>query len=197
MTTGSVIRAKRLMNGDCIGVISPSWCGPAQFPHRFERGVKCLHELGYDVKTAKHALGQYGTYLAATPQERASDLMDMFLDDKVKAIIATIGGNHSCQLLPYLDFDVIRNHLKIFVGFSDITVLHLALWTQAGLVTFYGPTVMTEFADYPEMHPYTRDSFLRAVSGVSPMGQLSCSDTWTDEFLDWSEKLDLTRPRQL
>ena len=85
-----------------------------------------------------HALNRLG-FVSDTPQNRADDLHRMFGDPEVKAIVAAIGGDHSCHLLPLLDFDLIWHNPKVFMGFSDITVLNVAIWKETGLVTFNGP----------------------------------------------------------
>jgi muramoyltetrapeptide carboxypeptidase LdcA involved in peptidoglycan recycling len=119
----------------------------------------------------------------------------MFGDSEVKAIIAAIGGDHSCHLLPLLDFDLIRKNPKVFMGYSDITVLNVAIWKETGLVTFNGPALLTDFAEYPRMFEYTEKYMLKALCEASSMGVIEPSTWWTEEFLDWAEKKDLTRPR--
>ena len=121
----------------------------------------------------------------------------MFLDKEVKAIVCTIGGDHSNQILKYLDFDLIRNHSKIFMGYSDITVLHLAIAKKSNLRTYYGPCIISEFGEYPEILPYTLKYFKKALSSVNKIGEIPQSDSWTWEFLDWAEKKDQTRARAL
>src|SRR5204863_3922381 len=104
---------------------------------------------------------------------------------------------HSCHLLPLLDWDLIRRNPTILVGFSDVTVLNLAIHAATGLVTFNGPALMTDFGEYPEPLDYTLDSFFRTVTRAEPVGVLAPSPTWTEEYVDWRERLDLTRPRAL
>ncbi len=87
----------------------------------------------------------------------------MFRDPDVRLIVAAIGGDHSCHLLPLLDFDLIAAHPKLFMGYSDITVLNVAIWQRTGLVTFNGPTLLTDFAEHPKMFEYTQAAFLKAV----------------------------------
>ena len=116
----------RLQPGDTVGIISPSWGGGARYPHRIERGAAHLRSLGFKVKIAPHALNSIG-FVSDTPENRVADIHAMFLDPEVKAIIASIGGDHSCHLLPLLDFDLIAAHPKIFMGYSDITVLNVAI----------------------------------------------------------------------
>jgi muramoyltetrapeptide carboxypeptidase LdcA involved in peptidoglycan recycling len=121
----------------------------------------------------------------------------MFANPKIKAIIAAIGGDHSCHLLPRLDFDLISQNPKVFMGFSDITVLNVAIWKKTGMVTFNGPALLTDFAEYPHMLRYTKEYFIKAVMCKEPIGKIAPSLDWTEEFLDWGKKNDLERPRQL
>ena len=121
----------------------------------------------------------------------------MFVDPDIRAIIAAIGGDHSSQLLPHLDFDLIRKHPKIFMGFSDITVLNVAIWQQTKLVTFNGPAILTDFGEYPRIFDYTKTSFLETVASTVTPGVIKEAPAWTEEFLDWKLKQDLFRPRQM
>ena len=188
------MRPPRLRTGDTVGIVSPSWGGAGMFPHRVERGAQHLESLGFKVKIAPHALNQLG-FVSDTPQNRADDIHSMFADPEVKAIVATIGGDHSCHLLPLLDFDLIRKNPKIFMGYSDITVLNVAIWKETGLVTFNGPTLLTDFAEYPRMFEYTERYLLKALCKAKPVGPVEPSAWWTEEFLDWTTQEDLKRPR--
>lgn len=189
------LKPTELKGTDTFGVVSPSWGGGARFPHRIERGVAHLRSLGFQVKIAAHALHCAG-FVSDTAENRAADIHAMFLDPEVKAIVASIGGDHSCHLLPLLDFDLIAAHPKVFMGYSDVTVLNVAIYAMTGLTTFNGPALMTDFAEYPAMPEYTEQYFLKAVCHSKPVGPVSPSDWWTEEFLDWSKQADLTRPRE-
>ena len=189
------MKPARLRRGDTIGVVSPSWYGGEAFAHRVARGVAHLEALGYTVRIAPHALNSAG-YVSDTAEHRAADLHAMFADPQVRAIIATIGGDHSCHLLPLLDWDLIRANPKILLGFSDITVLNVAIWTMTGLVTFNGPALMTDWAEYPQMPEYSEMYALRTLTSSQPVGPIAPAPWWTDEFLDWETQADLTRPRQ-
>lgn len=191
-----MLKPPKLQLGDTVGIISPSWGGAGTFPHRVEQGVRQISRLGLKVRFAEHALNQNG-YVSDTPDNRARDIHEMFADPDVRAIIASIGGDHACHLLPLLDFELIRNHPKIFMGYSDVTVLNVAIWKKTGLVTFNGATLLTDFAEYPHMLGYTREHFLKAVMGEDAIGVVEPSSYWTEEFLDWGEKKDLERPRVL
>jgi muramoyltetrapeptide carboxypeptidase LdcA involved in peptidoglycan recycling len=186
----------RLQPGDTIGVVSPSWNGLGLFPHRLERARRYIESLGYELKLAEHALGDRG-YVSGTSEERAADIHAMFADPAVKAIVAAIGGDHSCQLLPLLDFDLIARNPKIFIGFSDISVLNVAIHQRTGLVTFNGPAILTDFAENPHMPEYVERYFLRALATGEPIGAIEPAAEWTEEFLDWSTQADSERPRAM
>lgn len=166
------------------------------FPHRLEAGVEFLTSIGFKVNIGSNALGVQGS-VSGTPQERADDIHALFADAGISAIIASIGGDHSNELLPLLDWDLIRANPKVFVGMSDITVLNLAIQVETGMVTFNGPMVCFPLAEYPIAHAYTADSFARTLMDTEPVGAIQPAPSWTDEFLDWSTKADQERPRTL
>jgi muramoyltetrapeptide carboxypeptidase len=189
------VKPERLWPGDAVGIVSPSWYGGEVFAHRIERGVEKLRALGFRVKIAPHALNASG-YVSDTPENRAADLHAMFTDPDVHMVMATIGGDHANHLLPLLDWELIRANPKIFMGFSDITVLNVAISTMTGLVTFNGPSLMTDWAEFPDMPDYAERYVRRALTMAEPIGEIEPSPWWTDEFLDWSTQTDLIRPRE-
>ena len=183
-----------LKNGDTIGIISPS-AGLHPFcPHRTFEGEKTLKKLGYKVKYAPHSLENNG-YVSTSPQKRVDDLHQMFLDKEVTAIICSLGGENANQLLKYIDFSIIKNNPKIFLGYSDITILHCAFASQSQLRTYYGPTLQTEFAEYPDIDPYVTEYFNKAIASNKVIGKINPSKEWSDEFLNWFTKEDQKRKR--
>jgi len=188
-------KPKRLTKGDKIAVVSPSGCAAALFPHRVERGVAALKKLGFAVELFRTVYKSYHGS-AGTPEERAADLHRAFEDPSIAAIMAATGGISLNEVLPLLDYDLIRKNPKIFCGYSDNTLLHFALATQANLVSFYGPGLMHQFGEYPAPLPYSVESFMSALTGKEQEAILPSAE-WTDEILNWFEKLDLTRARHL
>ncbi len=189
------ILAPALKHGDTIGIVSPSWFGGEAFLPRAQRGIAQLQRLGFRVRVAEHAFNHHG-HVSDSAENRVADLHAMFADPEVTAILATIGGDHSCHLLPLIDWNRIRSNPKIFMGFSDMTVLNVAIWSQTGLVTFNGPALLTDWAEFPEMPAFSREGALRAICVPEPVGDLGESEWWTEEFLDWSTGEDATRPRR-
>lgn len=135
-------------------------------------------------------------WVSGSPQARAEDIHSAFADDEVTVVLSSIGGNHCNQLLPHLDYELIRTNPKIFQGYSDITVLHWSFLKHAGLRTFYGPALTTNLAEFPAVLPYT-DSWLRAAWFGDQRLEFRPAEEWTDEFLDFDTKADLERPREL
>jgi len=186
---------KRVRKGDTVAIVSPSFGAVGQFPHRTERGIAYLESLGLRVRLMPHAAETAG-WASSSAVSRVTDIHDAFSDDQVTAIVCGIGGNHSSQLLPLLDYDLIGRHPKIFQGYSDITVLHWAFAKHARLRTFYGPALVTQMAEFPSVLPFT-DRFMRAAwFGESPL-EFEPATEWTDEHLEWADKTDLTRPRAM
>lgn len=187
----------RLKKGDTIGLISPS-AGLAPFAmHRIEKAKKSLEEMGYQVKIGQNALKNNG-YVSAPAKLRAKDFNDMFENKNISLIMCTIGGDHANQILKYLDFNQIRKNPKAFIGYSDTTVLHYALFTQANLATYYGPAAMTQFGENPTVFEYTREHFNKALTDHrSGVINFVPSLVWTEESLDWFQKKDLERPRKM
>lgn len=154
--------------GDTIGIITPASAPPE--PSRIDRAAEFIEKMGFKAKLAPHVRRRWG-FLAGTDQERASDLMAMFSDSKVKAVLCFRGGYGTARLLPLLDFEIIRANPKIFVGYSDITSLHCAFLRKAGLVSFHGPMLNSDFLN-ERLPDFTRDSFLRTLMNPAPAGSI-------------------------
>ncbi|MFU7598134.1 S66 peptidase family protein [Legionella pneumophila] len=120
--------------GDTIGLITPS---SPMMPGRLESGISYLQQKGFKVKVGKHVHDSQ-RFMAGDDENRAQDIMDFFLDQEVKAIMATGGGYGSQRILPFLDYDVIRANPKILTGFSDTTALQSGLLKKAGIISCTG-----------------------------------------------------------
>lgn len=128
---------KRISTGDTIGVVAPS--RPIYTIKReINEGIKSLEALGFNVKLGGN-LDKHFYYSAGSAKERADDVNSMFADSEVKAVMSATGGISANQILPYIDYELIKNNPKIFIGYSDITNLLLGIYNKTGLVTFHGP----------------------------------------------------------
>lgn len=131
-----LIKPKRLKKGATLGLVAPA--SPIYSSTDFDKMIIALEELGYKLKLGQHVRDRKG-YLAGEDKDRANDLLTMFKDNEIDGIICTRGGWGSNRILDLIDFSVIKENPKVFVGFSDITSLHLAILKNTGLVTFHGP----------------------------------------------------------
>ena len=122
--------------GDTVALVSPSAATAERIDLQLAR--EAMQALGFKVRIGAHYASRYG-HLAGTDAERAGDLDTMFADDEVKGIVCVRGGSGAARLLPLLDYATIRANPKVLLGYSDITALHAAILSQAGLVTFHGP----------------------------------------------------------
>ena len=192
-----MIKPMKLRSGDKVAALSASWGGPATFPHRYEAGKRQLQDaFGVTVVETPHAL-RPAEWLERNPRARADDLMEAFRDPSIKAVISTIGGDDSIRLLPYLDLGIIRSNPKIYMGYSDTTVTHLACFA-AGLVSFYGPAIMAGFGENGGLFPYMADSVRTTLFCSSPIGVIEPNtEGWTVEFLDWAEPENQSQGRKL
>jgi len=164
------MRVNTLSPGDTIGIIAPS--RPIyNIKKEVEAGISTLQQMGFKVKRGQH-LENHFFYSAGTPTERISDLHKMFADPEVNAIICATGGSSANQLIELVDFKLIKNNPKIFIGYSDITILLLAINAKTGLPTYYGPTAY-------EMSKLTQRSkdFLFQLLGKDP-GLLEYPREW-------------------
>jgi muramoyltetrapeptide carboxypeptidase len=134
------LKPPALKSGDIVGIISPA--GATYRPEDIEIVQDAVRGLGLVPHVAPHVLDRYG-YLAGTDRDRAADVNAMFANPKVAALLPVRGDWGCARLLPYLDYEQIRQHPKIIVGFSDLTALLLGISAQTGLVTFHGPNGLT------------------------------------------------------
>lgn len=172
----------KLKQGDEIRVVSPATSlGMIPLDQR-ELAIKRFNQLGLNVSLSKNAEDIDG-WQSSSIQSRVEDIHDAFLDPNVKAVITTLGGFNSNQILRYLDYDLIRNHPKFFCGYSDITALHNAIYSKTGLVTYYGPH-FTTFGMLKGIE-YTYKGLKKCLFEKEPF-EIVPADLWSDDlwFLD-------------
>lgn len=134
----TVLKGNVLKSGDCIGIVAPA---SGMDGMDISMAISKLQSWGYKVKLAPHLYKQSG-YLAGSDVERAEDLNAFFADDTVNAILCLRGGYGSERMLDLLDYEMIKQHPKILIGYSDITALHMALWEKCHLVSAHGAMVI-------------------------------------------------------
>ena len=161
-------KAKKLKFGDTIGLIAPS--GAVRTEGAIQRAVAETERMGFRVKLGESAGKKYG-YLSGEDHVRAQDINAMFADPEVDAMICLRGGYGAMRILDRLDYDLIRRNPKIFVGFSDITALHIALLNRCDLVTFHGPMAAANWAGKP-LDDFSLASMYQTLMHAVPAGAL-------------------------
>lgn len=134
-----------LKEGDTIGIVSPSSAIFDSEPYDIAK--ESFEAMGLKVRFGKNTRNRYG-HLAGTDEERAEELNEMFRDKNIKAVIALRGGSGAARILDKIDYEAIKNNPKIFIGYSDITALHTAIFTKTGLVTFHGPVAVSSWNSF-------------------------------------------------
>ncbi|QXM06601.1 S66 peptidase family protein [Crassaminicella indica] len=149
---------KGLNFGDTIGVVAPA--GPVS-REKADCAKAVLEEMGFKVKMGKSCYLSYGGYLAGEDEIRAEDVNNMFKDKDVAAIICIRGGYGCTRMMELLDIELIKKNPKIFVGYSDVTALHLLFNQKADLATYHGPMVVSNMLDF---NPFTKKSFFNVIN---------------------------------
>ncbi|MEX0593339.1 MAG: LD-carboxypeptidase [Balneolaceae bacterium] len=160
---GVKILPRALRRGDTLGLVSPA--GRVYDEQVYRDMESSLSEMGFRFRYGGHAKNAYG-YLAGTDEERAKDVNEFFSDPGIDGILCIRGGWGCNRILPFLDFDRIARNPKFLGGYSDITALHLSIYSQTGLPTFHGPNGTSDWT------PFTRRSFQRMVMGIDTVGPL-------------------------
>ncbi|HEM3589145.1 S66 family peptidase [Streptococcus suis] len=170
---------KKLKKGDHIRVVSPS--SSIERIGGFEANLTAkekLEDLGFKLSFSEHYF-ENDIFDSAPIASRVVDLEVAFADESVDAILTTIGGFNSNELLPYLDFDLIARHPKIFCGYSDTTALLNAIYAKTGMQTYMGPAYSSFKMDLGQQ--YQTEAWLKAVTQDSydliPSPEWS-SDAW-------------------
>ncbi|MBI2018309.1 LD-carboxypeptidase [Candidatus Daviesbacteria bacterium] len=131
-----IIKPPKLNIGDTIGIVASSLPVLPSFKENYERGKKLIEEMGFKIKEGK-TISQTRWWMAGTPKEVAWDINNMFADKKIKAIIAQTGGYSAISILEHLDYPLIAQNPKPFIGMSDVTAYHLAIFAKIGMVGFH------------------------------------------------------------
>lgn len=173
---------KRLKPGSNIRIIAPSLSMKIISDETLDFAQNRFKEMGYVVSLGKH-VSEMDQFHSSSMESRIEDLHDAFQDPSVDAILTVIGGFNCNQLLEFIDWSIIKNNPKIFCGYSDISILHNAILSQTGLITYYGP----HFSTFGQkiLDKYEIDYFLKALTTEQSFF-IEPSKTWSNDrwYLD-------------
>jgi muramoyltetrapeptide carboxypeptidase LdcA involved in peptidoglycan recycling len=180
------IYPQKLKAGDEIRIIAPS-CSASMISHTIrEIANNRLSYLGFKISFGRN-IEETDGFTSSSIKSRVTDLHKAFLDKKVKAIFAVIGGFNCNQLLRYIDWNIIKNNPKVFIGYSDTTALQNAIFAKTGLVTYSGPAWST-FGQ--KLHfDYTMDYFKKCLMSDEVI-DIKPSKDWTDDawYMDQNDR---------
>lgn len=161
------VKPFRLKADSTIGVVAPA--GPYSDEGVFRKALESIQMLGFNIVLGSSVHKKDG-YLAGSDYDRAEDINSFFCRTDIDGIICLRGGYGTLRILNKIDFKAIKKNPKVFVGYSDITAIHIAIKNKCNMVTFHGPMLYSDFGK--EMDNYSRCSFLRAVTTSDPYGEL-------------------------
>ncbi|ATO51865.1 S66 peptidase family protein [Brevibacillus laterosporus] len=160
-------KGRTLQVGDCVGLLAPA--SPVE-SDRVEKAIQEVEAMGLRVKVGPSSYRSFGGYLSDTPENRTCELENMFSDPEVNAIWCLRGGYGTPQLLNLLDYSIIAENPKLFIGYSDITALHTAFMQEACLATLHGPMAAVEPVN--GFNPLSKGYLERVLFCAEPLGEI-------------------------
>lgn len=181
-----MIKPSKLNPGDEVRIVAPSRSMKILSQETIEIAVKNLQNLGLKVTFGKNVYNSDDNF-SSSISDRVADLHEAFADKNVKAILTVIGGYNSNQIIDYLDYDLIKNNPKIICGYSDITALLTAIYTNTGMITYLGPHFSSFGMKYG--FEYSIEKF-KSIFMSENQFEINSSETWSDDlwFLDQEKR---------
>lgn len=166
-----IIKPQKLFRGSKLAIVSPSWAGPYEYPHRYKTGKYQLQKaFDFELIDMPNTL-KSPEYLENNPKARTEDIIQALEDKSIDGIIASIGGDDSVRILKYINEDVIKNNPKSFMGYSDSTSIH-CLFYKAGVMSFYSPSIMAGFAENNGISDYLIENFGKVIMSSEIIGEI-------------------------
>ncbi len=177
-------KPQKLSPGDTIGVVAASLPVLPSFRENYERGKKVILDLGFKIKEGK-TIGKTKWWAAGTPKEVADDINSMFENKNIKAIMSQTGGYSASSVLEYLDYGLITNNPKPFIGMSDVTNFHLAFFTKCNMVGFHMDDVTFGLGhswkeDEKHLGAFDKEMVVKFLTKVEPVGIIKPLTGWEE-----------------
>ena len=188
----NLIIPPRLNKGDTIGIFSPSTPASTWIDERTQLTLAFMEQKGYRIKPGS-LFGHKDHYRSGSIRARADELNELIADPEVKCIMAVAGGFVSNSILPYVDYNALREHPKIIVGYSDITAVLLSIYRNTGMITFYGPNLISTFGERPPFSIESLQYFEEIVCGQYTIPYVFPTPSqWTDDSIGIEEEFSYT-----
>jgi len=178
------IKPNKLNIGDIVTTVSLSGgrAGDSDMLDRYYIGKQRLEKIfGLKVVEMENSL-KGNDYLYRNPKARADDFMEALEKNEIKGIFLNMGGDDGIRILPYINFDIIKNNPKVFIGFSDGDTFH-KMFTYSGITSFYGANLLATIAEPCNLNPYTIKWIKKALFSTDPIGLLEPCERWVN--IDW------------
>lgn len=183
------VELEKLKKGDKVAILSPSFAAPGKWPHMHELGLKRLREV-FGLEPVEFPTTRK---LGASAKERSTDLVSAFEDKRIKAVIASLGGDDQVTYIKILPPGPFKDNPKPFFGFSDNTHFCNFLWLL-GIPSYYGASIFTQFAMQVEMDGFTVEFIKQALFDGGEV-ELKQSDSYNDIGLDWNDPTTIDKRR--
>lgn len=177
----------KIDKGSTIGVFSPSWIITNEAPEAASRAEEYIRSCRFNVKHGK-LWGKADAYRSGSPEERADEFNTLLRDPEVDILMASVGGQVTNGMLPYIDYEYYAENPKPVIGMSDVTALLLALYAKTGVTTYYGSNFVTSYA---RLSPY-RDTALKSLCEVlnfEDSYEYVFPESYSDDVIDWTQEL--------
>jgi len=184
-----MILPSKLNRGDKIGFYSPSSAVTNWAPKRFERARQFLANKGFELVSGS-LTGKNDFYRSGTIKDRVFELNLLIRDPDIKCIITTIGGSNSNSLLPYIDYQALKENPKIIIGYSDATAILFAIYSRINLVTYYGPALVASFGELGEVVESTFSYFEDILINPNSPYVINNPSEWTEDYIPWEEQVE-------
>lgn len=180
----NIVKPPKLNPGDTIGIVASSLPVLPSFKESYERGKKIISELGFKIKEGK-TIGKTRWWMAANPDEVAEDINFMFGDKNIKAIMAQTGGYSAITVLEHLNYELIKKNPKPFIGMSDMTAYHLAIFAKTGMVGFHMDDVTFGFGNErntkdKKLDEFDREMFMKFLTRTEAPGIIRPLTQWEE-----------------
>ncbi len=184
-----------LRPGDTIGIFTSSYPLACEAPEAARLAISNLEAGGYRVK-AGSLMDRRDGYRSGSIQERAREFNALLADESGNSVMASVGGMVSNSILPYIDYGLLRKNPKMIVGHSDVTAILLGVYQMTGIVTYYGPNLVTTFGQYPPLLEPSLQCLRDILGGYSPPYAYAMPPVFSDELTAWSEGPSRKTPRR-
>ena len=173
-----------------IGIFSPSMPISVYYPKRFKRAISFLREQGIKVIVGSLTYKSRG-YRSGTIEERASEFNELVYNQEIDCILASIGGMNTNSILPYIDYEYLKTHPKLIVGYSDVSALLNAIYAKTGIHTVYGPTLTSAFGELGLLSQASFTYFKKLFIDNQVFPHIIPKPhAYTDEHVDWEQQVE-------